>query len=467
MKIYNTLTRKKEEFVPMTENLYKIYVCGPTVYNLIHICNARPVVIFDVLRRYLEYKGNKVVFVSNITDVDDKLIKKAEEENTTMEELARKYEAEYLKDIEGLKVKHADVYPRATEHIDEILSIISDIIDKGYAYVAKNSDVYFRAKKFDSYGKLSHLVLDELESGKRELRSNMANDLKEDPADFAIWKASKEGEPYWDSPYGKGRPGWHIECSAMVRKHLGNTIDLHCGGEDLIFPHHENEIAQSECANGCEFAKYWMHNGFLNIDNRKMSKSKNNFFTVRDISEHYGYEALRYFLLTGHYRGPLNYTADLLDACTASLERLYTCRENLDFAIDKAQETEQASGELLGKISTVKEKFDIAMDDDLNTVNALAAIFDFVRDINTYSAKSKKEDLIKAAEMFDELTGVLGIVQNKKEEGIPSDVQALVEERTLAKSEKNWARADEIRAQLLQMGFVIEDTAQGAKVTRK
>lgn len=464
MQIFNTLTRKKEEMIPMKEGEYRIYVCGPTVYNYIHIGNARPIVIFDTLRRYLEFCGNRVLFVSNITDIDDKLIQKSIEQGVSMREVAQKFEAEYFTDLDGLGAERATVHPRATDHIDEILSIVADIIEKGYGYVAKNGDVYFRAKKFDGYGKLSHLVLEDLESGNRSLRADMEEDLKENPADFAVWKAAKPGEPYWDSPYGKGRPGWHIECSAMARRHLGNTIDLHCGGEDLIFPHHENEIAQSECANGCEFAHYWMHNGFLNIDNQKMSKSKNNFFTVREIAEHYGYEPIRYFLLTGHYRSPLNYTAELLEACQAALERLYTCRDNLDFALGTPA---GGSGELVQKSAEAKEKFCAAMDDDLNTVEALAAIFDFVRDINTCAGNSTQAARETAAETFDALTGVLGIVQHREKDDIPPEITALVEERTAAKKAKNFARADEIRDALAAQGYAVEDTAQGPKLVKK
>ena len=335
MQIFNTLTRQKEEFVPQVPGEYRIYVCGPTVYNYIHIGNARPLIVFDTLRRYLEYRGNKVIYVSNITDIDDKLIKKGQEEGTSMKEVAQRFEAEYLKDAAGLNCKKPTVQPRATEHIQQILDIVKDLIESGHAYVAKNGDVYFRVKSDPEYGKLSHLKLDDLESGNRELRSQMEDDLKEDPADFAVWKAAKPGEPAWESPYGMGRPGWHIECSAMSRTHLGKTIDLHCGGQDLIFPHHENEIAQSECANGCEFARYWMHNGFINVDNQKMSKSLHNFFTVRDVANLYGYEPIRYFMLTAGYRMPLNYTVDLIESCKNSLERLYTCRENLDFALSK------------------------------------------------------------------------------------------------------------------------------------
>ncbi len=463
MQVFNTLTRQEEELRPIKAGEYRIYVCGPTVYNYIHMGNARPVIIFDTLRRYLEYQGNKVIYVSNITDIDDKLIKRAAEEHTDMQSIARKYEAEYFKDMEGLGVKPATVHPRATEHIDEILSIVKDIIDKGYGYVARNGDVYFRAKKFKEYGKLSHLVLEDLVSGNRSLRSEMDADLKEDSADFAVWKSAKPGEPYWESPYGNGRPGWHIECSAMARKHLGNTIDIHAGGEDLIFPHHENEIAQSECANGCTFANYWMHNAFLNIDNQKMSKSKNNFFTVRELAEHYGYEPIRYFMLSGHYRSPINYTSELIESCKAALERLYNCRENLDFAIENAHGTDVT---LVEDAKKAKEKFCAAMDDDLNTVEALAAIFDYVREINTKAQSSSKETLLAAAKMFDELTGVLNIVNNRQKSEIPAEVTALVEQRTEAKKAKNWALADELRNKIAELGFVVEDTAQGAKVSK-
>lgn len=463
MQIFNTLTRKKEEFVPTVPGEYRIYVCGPTVYNYIHIGNARPVVVFDTLRRYLEYKGNKVYYVSNITDIDDKLIKRAQEEGTSMREVAQRFEAEFIKDSDGLNAMTPTVRPRATEHIDEILGIVKDILDKGYGYVAKNGDVYFRAKKFKEYGKLSHLNLDDLESGNRELRSQMEDDLKEDPADFAIWKAAKPGEPAWESPYGMGRPGWHIECSAMARKHLGKTIDLHCGGQDLIFPHHENEIAQSECANGCEFAHYWMHNGFLNIDNHKMSKSANNFFTVREIADKYGYEPIRYFLLTAGYRMPLNYTVDLIESCKNSLERLYNCRENLDFLIEKA---DQGSSELLEKAQQARAKFEKAMDDDLNTPDALAALFDLVKDINTLAPMASKEALIGTAQMFDTLAGVLGLLYNHKKDEVPAQVTELVQKRADAKKAKDWATADAIRDQLTQMGWAVKDTAQGPQLSK-
>ena len=463
MQIYNTLTRKKEEFIPQKEGEYRIYVCGPTVYNYIHIGNARPVVVFDTLRRYLEYRGNKVYFVSNITDIDDKLIKKAQEQGCSMKEVAEKFEAEFIKDSDGLNAKTPTVRPRATEHIEEILDIVKDILDKGYGYVAKNGDVYFRTRAFKEYGKLSHLNLEELESGNRELRSQMDDDLKEDPADFAVWKAAKPGEPAWPSPYGPGRPGWHIECSAMARKHLGNTIDLHCGGQDLIFPHHENEIAQSECANGCTFSRYWMHNGFLNIDNHKMSKSANNFFTVREIAEVFGYEPIRYFLLTAGYRMPLNYTVELLNSCKASLERLYTCRDNLDFLIKNAK---GESNLLAEKAAAAKVKFNTAMDDDLNTPDALAAVFELVKDINTLGADASVDALKAAATTFDELTGVLGLLYNRKTDEIPAEVMDLVNQRAEAKKAKDWPTADALRAQITEMGYVVEDTPQGPKVTR-
>ena len=463
MQIFNTMTRKKEDFIPQEPGVYRVYVCGPTVYNYIHIGNARPMIVFDTLRRYLEYLGNKVLYVSNITDIDDKLIKKGQEDGTTMQEVARKFEAEYIKDSEGLNVKTPTVRPRATEHIGEIIKIVKDLVESGHAYVAHNGDVYFRVKSDPGYGKLSHLNLDDLESGNRELRSQMDDDLKEDPADFAVWKAAKPGEPSWNSPWGQGRPGWHIECSAMARKHLGKTIDLHAGGQDLIFPHHENEIAQSECANGCTFSHYWMHNGFLNINNQKMSKSANNFFTVREIADKYGYEPIRYFMLTAGYRMPLNYTVDLIESCKNSLERLYTCRNNLDFAIENAHGDDET---LVEKAAAARGKFCAAMDDDLNTPDALAALFDFVREINTLAPQSSRAALETAADAFDALTGVLGILYNRKKDEIPADILALVDERAAAKKAKDWARADAIRAELTEKGYVVEDTPKGPKVSR-
>lgn len=464
MIIYNTLTRKKEELIPLEEKKLRMYVCGPTVYNFIHVGNARPIVAFDTFRRYLTHRGWEVKYVSNVTDIDDKIITNANKAGETMQAYAKRFEAEYLKDLDGLGALRPTVMPHATDHVDEILSIIADIIEKGYGYVARNGDVYFRARKFKDYGKLSHLVLDELESGNRELRSSMDDDLKEDPADFAVWKAAKAGEPSWPSPYGDGRPGWHIECSAMARKHLGPTIDLHCGGQDLIFPHHENEIAQSECANGCEFAHYWMHNGFLNIDNHKMSKSANNFFTVRELADKFGYEAIRYFLLTAHYRSPLNYTADLVESCRASLERLTTCRDNLDFAIANAAGADTA---LAQKAQQAMQKFDEAMDDDLNTADALGALFEFVRDINTLAQTQTKQTLEQAAQVFDEITGVLGILQQRGKTEIPAEIMQLVQQRAEAKKNKDWAAADAIRDALAAQGYTVEDTPQGPKVSKK
>lgn len=460
MKIFNTLTRQKDEFIPIKEGEYRIYVCGPTVYNFIHVGNARPVCVFDTLRRYLEFLGNKVYYVSNITDIDDKIIKKANEEGTTYDVIARRYEHEYFTDCRGLNVKPATVHPRATEHIDEILAITKDLVDKGFAYVANNGDVYFRAHKDHDYGKLSHQPLEDLEAGARI----SVGEIKEDPMDFAVWKSSKPGEPAWASPYGPGRPGWHIECSAMARRHLGDTIDLHCGGVDLVFPHHENEIAQSECANGCTFANYWMHNGFLNIDNHKMSKSLNNFFTVRDVAEQVGYEPIRFFLISGHYRSPLNYTKEVIESCKASLERLYTCRNNLDFAMENARGDGK---ELIAKAEAAKAKFIDAMDDDLNTADAIAAVFEFAREINTLSASESKESLQAAADMFDSLTGVLGLLYNRNTDDVPEHVKSLVAERTEVRKAKNWARADAIRDELASLGYVVEDTASGPKIVRK
>ena len=463
MQIFNTMTRQKEEFVPQTPGEYRIYVCGPTVYNYIHMGNARPLVVFDTLRRYLEYRGSKVIFVSNITDIDDKLITRAKEEGVSMAEVARRYTEEYLKDSDGLNVRRPTVQPRATDHIQEILGIVADLVASGHAYVARNGDVYFRVKSDPGYGKLSHLNLDDLESGNRELRSQMDDDLKEDPADFAVWKAAKPGEPSWDSPYGPGRPGWHIECSAMARRHLGKTIDLHAGGQDLVFPHHENEIAQSECANGCTFARYWMHNGFLNVNNQKMSKSLNNFFTVREVADKYGYEPIRYFMLTAGYRMPLNYTVDLIESCKNSLERLYTCRDNLDFAIEHAHGDSDA---LVEKAGQARQKFITAMDDDLNTPDALAALFDFVKDINTLSDAASRPALEQAAQMFDELAVVLGLLYNRKKDEVPAEVMDLVNQRAAAKKAKDWPRADAIRARLAEMGWTVTDTAQGPKVSK-
>ena len=458
MRIFNTLTREKDEFKPITEGEVKIYACGPTVYNYIHIGNARPLCVFDVLRRYFEWRGYKVSFVQNFTDIDDKLIKRANEESSTVPEIAERYIKEFWTDADGLNVKHATVNPRATENIEQIQSIISALMEKGYAYQS-GGDVYYRAKKFSGYGKLSHQPLEDLEAGARI----DVTEVKEDPMDFCLWKGAKPGEPYWDSPWGKGRPGWHIECSAMACRYLGKTIDIHCGGLDLIFPHHENEIAQSEAANGCEFAHYWMHNGFINVDNHKMSKSLGNFFTVRDVAEKYGYEPIRYMMVSCQYRSPINYSYEVIEQAKNSLERLYTCRDNIDFALKNAQD----GGEVPEFIEKRKQEFIAAMDDDLNTADALAAIFMLVRDINTLIAEgANKASLEACADMFDQLTGVLGLVYNRKTEALDSDIEALIEQRTAARKAKDFKTADEIRDKLKAMGIVLEDTPQGVKWTR-
>lgn len=458
MKIFNTLTRQKDEFVPINKGEVKIYACGPTVYNYIHIGNARPLCVFDTLRRYLEWRGNKVDFVQNFTDIDDKLIKRANEENTTVTDVAERYIKEFRTDAKGLNIREATVHPRATENIEQIQNIIKTLIDKGYAYCS-GGDVYYRAKKFAEYGKLSHQPLEELEAGARI----DVTEIKEDPMDFCLWKAAKPGEPFWESPWGNGRPGWHIECSAMAGRYLGKTIDIHCGGLDLIFPHHENEIAQSEAANGCEFAHYWMHNGFINVDNHKMSKSLNNFFTVRDVAERYGYEPIRYMMVSCQYRSPINYSAEVIEQAKNSLERLYTCRDNIDFALKNAAD----GGEIPAFTEQRKQEFIDAMEDDLNTADALAAVFMLVRDINTAIAAGAGKKALKAfAEVFDELTGVLGLVYNRKTETLDSEIEALIEKRTEARKNKDFKTADEIRDKLKEMGIILEDTPQGVKWTR-
>lgn len=465
MKIFNTMTAKKEEFVPMDKNEVKIYACGPTVYNYIHIGNARPLCVFDVLRRYLEYRGYNVKFVQNFTDIDDKIIKRANEEGTTYDVISKKYIEEFWTDANGLNFKKATVHPKATENIDEIIKLISTLVEKGYAYQAEN-DVYFRTLKFKEYGKLSHQPIEDLESGARIA----VGEIKEDPLDFALWKGAKPGEPYWDSPWGKGRPGWHIECSAMNRKYLGNTIDIHCGGKDLVFPHHENEIAQSECANGCTFANYWMHNGYINVDNVKMSKSLGNFKTVREIANVYGYEVIRYFLISSHYRSPINYSLDIIEQCKSALERLYTCRDSLDFAIkNAAEETKENDAELIAELDKRREQFITAMDDDLNTADGLAAIFELTKDINT---KILDHDVSKAvcehaAKLYDELCNVLGILYNRNENTLDSDIEALVEKRQEARKNKDWATADKIRDELKAKGIILKDTPQGVTWTKE
>ena len=460
MKIFNTLTRNKDEFKPINEGEVKIYACGPTVYNYIHIGNARPLCVFDVLRRYFEWRGYKVNFVQNFTDIDDKLIKKANEEGITVPEVAERFIKEFWTDAKGLNVREATVHPRATENIEQIQGIISALVEKGYAYEA-DGDVYFRAKKFDEYGKLSHQPLEDLAAGASERVDS--GDIKEDPMDFCLWKGAKPGEPFWESPWGKGRPGWHIECSAMAGRYLGNTIDIHCGGLDLIFPHHENEIAQRECANGCDFAHYWMHHGFINVDNHKMSKSLNNFFTVRDVADKFGYEPIRYFLISSQYRSPINYSVDIIEQAKNSLERLYTCRDNIDFALKNAEE----GGEIPAFIEERKNEFIAAMEDDLNTADALAAIFMLVRDINTAIAGGAKKATLEAcADIFDQLTGVLGLVYNRKTDSLDSEIEELIEKRTEARKAKDFKTADEIRDKLKEMGIILEDTPQGVKWTR-
>ena len=465
MKVYNTLTRKKEELVPITPGEIKIYACGPTVYNYIHIGNARPLCIFDILRRYLEYRGYNVKFVQNFTDIDDKIIRRANEEHVDFSEISERYIKEFWTDADGLNVRHATINPKATENIDAIIQIISTLIEKGYAYEAQG-DVYFSTEKFKDYGKLSHQPLEDLEAGARI----MVGEVKREPMDFAVWKAAKPGEPAWDSPWGKGRPGWHIKCSAMNWRYLGDTIDIHCGGQDLIFPHHENEIAQSECFTGKPFAHYWMHNGYINVDNVKMSKSLGNFFTVRDVAEKYGYEPIRYLLISAQYRSPINYSTDIIEQCIAALNRLYTCRDSLDFELKNAVDAEHDGDKaIIDGFDKYREQFISAMDDDLNTADAIASIFELVRDINTnVVGKTPSKALVEGAiAMFDELTGVLGLVYNRKTETLDSDVEALIEARTNARKEKNWAEADRIRDQLKEMGIVLEDTAQGVKWHRE
>ena len=465
MKVYNTLTRKKEELVPITPGEIKMYACGPTVYNYIHIGNARPLCIFDILRRYLEYRGYKVTFVQNFTDIDDKIIRRANEEHVDFSEISERNIKEFWTDADGLNVRHATVNPKATENIDAIIHIISTLIEKGYAYEAQG-DVYFSTEKFKDYGKLSHQPLEDLEAGARI----MVGEVKREPMDFAVWKAAKPGEPAWDSPWGKGRPGWHIECSAMNWRYLGDTIDIHCGGQDLIFPHHENEIAQSECFTGKPFAHYWMHNGYINVDNEKMSKSRGTHFTVRDVAEKYGYEPIRYLLISAQYRSPINYSTDIIEQCISALNRLYTCRDSLDFELKNASDAEHDGDRaIIDGFGKYREQFIDAMDDDLNTADAIASIFELVRDINTnVVGKTPSKALVEdAISVFDELTGVLGLVYNRKTETLDSDIEALIEARTNARKEKNWAEADRIRDQLKEMGIVLEDTAQGVKWHRE
>ena len=465
MQIYNTLSKRKEEFVPIEPGKVRMYVCGPTVYNLIHIGNARPMIVFDTCRRYMEHKGYEVNYVSNFTDVDDKIIKKANEEGVDPSVISERYIAECKKDMSHMNVKPATTHPKATEEIDGMLQMIQTLIDKGHAYVAKDGTVYFRTRSFKEYGKLSHKNLDDLQGGNRSLLVS-GEDQKEDSLDFVLWKPKKEGEPYWESPWCNGRPGWHIECSVMSKKYLGEEIDIHAGGEDLVFPHHENEIAQSEAANGKTFAKYWMHNAFLNIDNKKMSKSLGNFFTVRDISEKYDLQVLRFFMLSAHYRSPLNFSAELMEAAKNGYEKIVSCVENLKYLEQNTtlSSTTKEEEELIARIQSFEEKFDAAMDDDLNTADALSAIFELVKFANTNAkAESSKELLQALREKIVELSDICGLIVEKDAELLDSEVEALIEERTMARKNKDFARADAIRQELLDKGIVLEDTREGVK----
>lgn len=462
MRIFNTLSRNKEELIPLTPGEFKIYACGPTVYNFIHIGNARPLCVFDVMRRYLEYRGNKVNFVQNFTDIDDKIIRRANEEGVTFKDISEKYIEEFWVDAKGMNIREATTHPKATENIGEIINIVSTLIEKGYAYEA-NGDVYFSTKKFSEYGKLSHQPLEDLEAG---ARINVG-EVKREPMDFALWKSAKPGEPYWESPWGHGRPGWHIECSAMVRRYLGETIDIHCGGQDLIFPHHENEIAQSECCNAAPFSRYWMHNGFITVDKVKMSKSLGNFFTVRDVANQYGYEPIRYLMISCQYRSPINYSFDAIEQCKASLERLYTCRNNMDFALQNAvEEAGEKDAEIIAAIDAKQEKFIEAMEDDLNTGEALGAVFELVKEINlnVNDGVQSKALVEYAVKVFDELMEVLGLLYNRNaEKSLDDEIEALIQARNDARKAKNWAEADRIRDELKAQGIVLEDTPQGVK----
>lgn len=461
--LYNTLTRSKQEFVPIKKGEVKMYSCGPTVYNFFHIGNARPFIIFDTLRRYLEYKGYKVEFVQNFTDVDDKMINKANELGITVKELADEYISEYFTDAQGLGIKKATVHPRATENIDAIIELVSTLEKKGYAYNV-DGNVYYRTRNFKDYGKLSHQPLEDLESGARI----DINEDKEDPMDFALWKKQKPGEPAWESPWGMGRPGWHIECSAMANKYLAKTIDIHSGGQDLIFPHHENEIAQSEAANGCCFANYWLHNGYINVDNRKMSKSLGNFFTVRDVAKEFDYEVIRFFMLSAHYRSPINFSKDLMESAKSALGRIYTCLETLDF-LEKAAEDRAANAaeqEVLDGLEGHKQRFIAAMDDDINTADAISAIFELVADVNKIITQNPSAEVCrKCSAAIRELGDVLGLL-GKKKEGADGDVQKIAAERAEARAAKDWAKSDELRDKLKEMGYIVKDTPHGQQLIK-
>lgn len=467
MKIYNTLTRKKEEFQPLEEGKVKMYVCGPTVYNLIHIGNARPMICFDTVRRYLEYKGYDVNYVSNFTDVDDKIIKKANEEGVSAEEISQRYIAECKKDMEGMNIKPATTHPLATQEIGGMIDMIQTLIDKGYAYNV-NGTVYYRTRKFEGYGKLSKKNIDDLEAGHRDIKVAGESE-KEDPLDFVLWKPKKEGEPYWESPWSEGRPGWHIECSVMSKKYLADEIDIHAGGEDLIFPHHENEIAQSEAANGVPFAKYWMHNAFLNIDNKKMSKSLGNFFTVRDISKEYDLQVLRFFMLSAHYRSPINFSAELMEASKNGLERIITAVDRLKELDAKAEGAAEtcAEQEKMVEVQKLREKYEAAMEDDFNTADAVSAIFELVKLANsTADASSTKSYISCLLKEIEQLCDVLGIITERKAEVLDSEIEEMIAARQQARKDRNFALADEIRGKLLDMGIVLEDTREGVKWKR-
>ena len=464
MKLYNTMSMQKEEFVPIEPGKVRMYACGPTVYNYIHVGNARPIIMFDVLRRYLEYRGYEVTFVQNFTDVDDKIIKRANEEGISSEEVAKKYIAEYFTDAHALGVREATVHPKATENIQQIIDLITTLIDKGYAYEV-NGDVYYRTLKFRDYGKLSHQPIEDLQSGARI----DVNDIKENPLDFALWKAAKPGEPSWPSPWGKGRPGWHIECSAMSTKYLGETIDIHCGGKDLVFPHHENEIAQSEGATGKPFVHYWMHNGFINVDNQKMSKSLGNFFTVRDISKEFDLEAVRMFMLSAHYRSPINFSREMIEQAKTSLERLYTARDHYAFLLKNAKDGEMGERELalMQKVEAARKGFDSAMDDDLNTAEAMGNMFELVREANAaLDENSPKQAVSAVLDALEEMAKVFGILTRRTDDGGDEQVEALLEARARARSEKNWAESDRLRGEIEKLGYTVKDTKQGQQLTK-
>ena len=464
MLIYNTQTRRKEEFVPLEEGKVRIYACGPTVYNYFHIGNARPFIVFDTLRRYLEHKGYEVKFVQNFTDIDDKMIRRANEEGITVKELGERFIAEYYKDADALGIERATVNPKATEHIPEIIDIIRKLEEKGLAYAVDNGDVYYNTKGFHGYGKLCGQCMDDLESGARI----EVDTIKRHPMDFALWKAQKPGEPAWESPWGMGRPGWHIECSAMSMKYLGETIDIHCGGKDLVFPHHENEIAQSEGATGKPFVRYWMHNGFINVDNQKMSKSLGNFFTVRDIAKEFDLEAVRMFMLSAHYRSPINFSRDMIEQAKASLDRLYTARDHYSFLMENAKDGEmgEKETELMAKVKAVREGFDAAMDDDMNTANAIGQLFELVREANAALNETSVKSAIKAVlDTMDELTGVLGILRRKTDEK-DDEVEKLLAQRAEARANKNWAESDRLRDLIISMGYTLKDTKQGQQITK-